>query len=167
MKYFSGFSLKNEQELFKKYIIDTDFTVCGFSYGAKKAIEYALGTDTRIDKIQLFSPAFFNDKDIKYKRMQLMFFKKNKEDYCDKFLENCGITKNQKELYFQVGKYEELEDLLNYNWDEKKIKKLVDRGIYIEVYLGCDDKIIDSKKTMEFFRQFSEVYYMKNKGHIL
>jgi len=74
--YFSGFSLKGEKELFKDYIIENDFTVSGFSYGAQKAFEYVLNTDNRVDLLQLFSPAFFQDKDKKYKRLQLMFFKK-------------------------------------------------------------------------------------------
>ena len=39
-KYFSGFSLENEEELFSKYIIENDFTISGFSYGAIKAFEY-------------------------------------------------------------------------------------------------------------------------------
>ena len=61
--YFSGFSLKGEKELFKEYIIENDFTVSGFSYGAQKAVEYVLSTDNRVDLLQLFSPAFFNKKD--------------------------------------------------------------------------------------------------------
>jgi len=75
--YFSGFSLVNEKELFEDYIIENDFTVSGFSYGAQKACEYVLNTNNRIDLLQLFSPSYFNDKDIKYKRMQLIYFKKN------------------------------------------------------------------------------------------
>ncbi len=36
-KYFSGFCFFEESELFKDYIIQNDFTVSGFSYGAVKA----------------------------------------------------------------------------------------------------------------------------------
>ena len=165
--YFSGFSLDGESSLFDEYIIKDDLTVSGFSYGAIKAIEYALSTDTRVDRIQLFSPAFFNDKDTKYKRMQLMFFKKNAEEYSNNFLKNCGFSQDVAKQYFYVGKSEELEELLYYVWDEDKLQQLKHRGIEIEVYLGSDDKIIDSNKTLEFFKEFAEVYYIKNKGHIL
>ena len=164
--YFSGFSLVNEKELFEDYIIENDFTVSGFSYGAQKACEYVLNTNNRIDLLQLFSPSYFNDKDIKYKRMQLIYFKKNSLEYCDNFLENCGLT-NEKNKYFKLGIYEELNDLLNYNWDTKKFQKIVDKNIKVEIYLGKNDKIVDTTKAVEFFRKFGEVYYIKNKGHIL
>ena len=165
--YFSGFSLDGESSLFDEYIIKDDLTVSGFSYGAIKAIEYVLSTDKRVDRIQLFSPAFFNDKDTKYKRMQLMFFKKNSEEYSNSFLKNCGFSKEIAKQYFNMGRFEELEELLYYIWDEDKLQQLKYRDIEIEVYLGSDDKIIDSNKALEFFKEFSEVYYIKNKGHIL
>ena len=165
--YFNGFSLKNEEELFSQYLISTDFTVAGFSYGAIKAIEYALNSEKRIDRLQLFSPAYFNDKDIKYKRMQLMYFKKDSRMYCDNFLKNSGFPQGVLSRYFRQGDYSELEELLNYVWDGNKLQKLVDKNIKIEVFLGSDDKIIDSNEALEFFRKFSEVYYIKEKGHIL
>jgi hypothetical protein len=165
--YFSGFSLKDEQQLFKDYIKENDFTVSGFSYGAIKAFEYTLQTEKRIDLLQLFSPAFFHDKDTKYKRMQLMFFNKNSSQYCDSFLTNCGFDKNEVHKYFKEGSVEELEKLLNYVWDEDKLQKIIEKNIRIEVYLGSDDKIINSHEALEFFKKFCEVYYIKNKGHIL
>ncbi len=165
--YFSGFSLINEQELFKEYLIENDFTVSGFSYGSQKAVEYVLESDNRIDTLQLFSPSFFNDKDVKYKRMQLMYFKKDAKTYCDNFLKNCGISSKNKDKYFQMGKFEELEDLLYYKWSEDKLQSIVDKGTNIEIYLGADDKIIDSGKAKEFFKEFGDVYYIKSKGHIL
>ena len=165
--YFSGFSLKGEKELFKEYIIENDFTVSGFSYGAQKALEYVLNTDTRVDLLQLFSPAFFNNKDTKYKRMQLMFFKKDTQQYCNNFLTNCGFDKELADKYFSTGSFEELEDLLNYIWDEEKLQQVVDKNIRIEIYLGSNDKIIDSQETLEFFKKFGDVYFIKDKGHIL
>ena len=165
--YFSGFSLQNEKELFSNYLINNDFTVSGFSFGAQKAVEYVLNTKTRIDTLQLFSPSYFNDQDKKYKRMQVIYFKKDSEAYCDDFLENCGLNKKQKDKYFHMGTVEELEDLLNYDWSEKKLQSIVERKINIEVYLGVEDKIINSKQAKEFFRKFGEVYYIKGKGHIL
>jgi hypothetical protein len=165
--YFSGFSLTGEEELFNEYQEKSDFVVSGFSYGSIKALEYALSTSRRIDKVQLFSPAYFNDKDKKYKRMQLMYFKKDALKYCDNFLQNSGFPQGIKSRYFILGKYEELEELLNYKWDILKFKNLVAKNIKIEVYLGNEDKIVDSSEALEFFRQFGEVYYIKDKGHIL
>lgn len=165
--YFSGFSLENEKELFNEYLIENDFTVSGFSYGTQKAVEYTLNTKNRIDTLQLFSPSYFNDKDTKYKRMQLIYFGKDSQSYCDNFLHNCGIEKEDKEKYFKIGIVEELDDLLNYTWDEEKLQSIVERKINIEIYLGVEDKIINSSEAKEFFRKFGEVYYIKQKGHIL
>ena len=165
--YFSGFSLKNEKELFSSYIKKSDFIISGLSYGAIKALEYVLETKKRVDKLQLFSPAFFNNKDKKYKRMQLMFFKKDPKKYCDNFLKNCGFLKDDATQYFHMGSFEELQELLDYTWDEKKLQKLLDKNIKIEIYLGGNDKIIDSKEALEFFKNFGEVYFIKEKGHIL
>jgi len=165
--YFSGFSLKNEQELFNQYIEKSDFTVSGFSYGAINALEYVLNTNNRVDKLQLFSPAYFNDKDKKYKRMQLMYFKKDATSYCNNFLENSGFPQGLSSRYFQMGTYEELNDLLNYEWMNEKLAQVIEKNITIEVFLGSEDKIINSSEALEFFRKFSEVYYIKNKGHIL
>ena len=165
--YFSGFSLSNEKELFQEYLIQSDFTVSGFSYGAQKALESVLNSEKRVDLLQLFSPSYFNDKDVKYKRMQLMYFKKDSKTYCDNFLKNCGINEEQSDKYFQMGTYEELDDLLNYQWSEDKLESIINRGTNIEVYLGNDDKIIDSGRAKEFFSKFADVYYIKGKGHIL
>jgi len=165
--YFNGFSLKNEQELFNQYIEKSDFVVSGFSYGAIQAIEYVLTTNDRVDKLQLLSPAYFNDKDKKYKRMQLMYFKKDAATYCDNFLKNSGFPQGKLTRYFNMGAYVELEELLNYEWTIEKLEQLLSKNIRLEVFLGSDDKIIDSSEALEFFRKFSEVYYIKNKGHIL
>lgn len=167
-KYFSGFCLKDEQELFSKYIIDNSYTVCGFSYGAIKAFEYVLESSHRIDTLQLFSPAFFQTMPPKFKRTQLMFFKKDAKSYCENFLKNVSYPTNiDMNKFFNQGSVEELEELLNYEWSKDKLQLLVDKGIKIEVYIGEKDKIIDFKSACEFFKQFSTVYYFKEKGHIL
>lgn len=165
--YFSGFSLKNEQKLFTEYIEKSDFVVSGFSYGAIQALKYVLSTNQRVDKLQLFSPAYFNDKDKKYKRMQLMYFKKDPSTYCNNFLQNAGFSQGLQTRYFQMGTFEELEELLNYDWTSEKLEKVLEKSIIIEVFLGSEDQIIDSQEALDFFRKFSEVYYIKNKGHIL
>ena len=168
--YFNGFCLENEKELFNEYLIENDFTINGFSYGAIKAFEFALASsmmDIRVDLLQLFSPSFFNDKDTKYKRTQLLFFKKDSDSYSKKLLQNSGFSDIEAKKYFKLGTYEELDELLNYQWDKNKLQMLIDNGTKIEVYLGENDKIINSDKALEFFVNFSDVYYIKNKGHIL
>jgi hypothetical protein len=166
--YFSGFCLKNEKELFCDYLVENDFTISGFSYGAIKAFEEALNCDNRVDLLQLFSPAFFQTQNDKFVRMQLMFFKKDSKSYCENFLRNIAYPSNiDVSKYLNEGTYEELQTLLTYKWDEEKLNKLLDKGTKIEVYLGESDKIIDSSKAYEFFKNFSTVYFIKNHGHIL
>ncbi|MGB5793810.1 pimelyl-ACP methyl ester esterase BioV [Poseidonibacter sp.] len=167
-KYFSGFCLCNESELFKDYLEVNDFTVSGFSYGAILAFEEVLNSNQRVDKLQLFSPSFFQTQDKKFIRMQLMFFKKDAKAYCDNFLENIAYPeKADTSKYFSQGTYEQLEELLTYKWDKEKLQKLVDKGTKIEVFLGQKDKIIQSDKANDFFVNFATVYYIKEKGHIL
>lgn len=167
-KYFSGFCFKNESELFNDYLINNDFTISGFSYGAVKAFEEALSTTKRVDKLQLFSPAFFQNFDDKFKKTQLMYFKKDANAYCHNFLSNV-IYPLQIDIskYFELGTIEQLEELLNYNWSEEKLQELLDKGTKIEVYLGGVDKIIDASKAKDFFKNFATVYYIKEKGHLL
>lgn len=52
-------------------------------------------------------------------------------------------------------------------YNSEKLDKIKKRGIEIEVYLGGDDKIIDSLHVKEFFQEFATIYYIKNKGHRL
>ena len=69
MKFYSGFSLQNESHFFDSFILKSDYCVCGFSYGAIKALRYAkeqLENRQRIDTLQLFSPAFFQTKTQKF-----------------------------------------------------------------------------------------------------
>lgn len=167
-KFFSGFCFQNESELFGEYLQQSAFTVAGFSYGAQKAFEYALQTTSRVDTLQLFSPAFFQNKDEKYKRMQLMFFKKDAKSYCDTFLKNVALnsSKTIKE-YFIQGSYEELDELLHYVWDEEKLQQLLKKGTRIEVFLAGNDAIIDSCEAYTFFKAFTTVYFIKDLGHIL
>lgn len=167
-KYFSGFSLENEKEIFSEYLIENDFTVSGFSYGAIKAFEEVLNSDERVDLLQLFSPAFFQTQNEKFVRMQLMFFKKDSKAYCENFLKNIASPSNFNMIqYFKEGSFEELQTLLSYKWSEEKLNKLLNKGVKIEVYLGSDDKIIDSKNSSLFFKEFATVYFIKNSGHIL
>ncbi len=167
MHYFSGFSLKNEEELFDDILIDTEFNMAGFSYGAIKAFEYTLSIPKRVDTLQLISPAFFQTKDKKFIRLQLLHFKKNQDKYIKNFLQNCAYpSKIDLSKYLEIGTYEELEELFTYKWDKDKLEDLSKR-VKIYIYLGSEDKIIDTKEVYEFFKPYATIYYFNKKGHIL
>lgn len=166
--FFSGFCFKNEFEIFEDYLEKNDFTISGFSYGAIKAFQKVLNSNERVDKLQLFSPAFFQNKDEKFKKLQLMFFKKDEKEYIKNFIENIKSPDSKNiEKYFQKGSFEELKELLEFVWKREDLELLVSKGIKIEVFLGEKDLIIDSNEAKEFFVNFGTVYYMKNKGHLL
>jgi len=169
--YFSGFCLQNDKELFQDYIEYSDFNIAGFSYGAIRAFEYALNqvkNNKRVQKLQLFSPAFFQDQNKKYKRLQLMFYKKDEVEYKNNFIKNIAKHSNSDlSKYLSDGTYEQLDTLLNYEWKSCDFELLINSGVKIEVYLGSDDKIINSINALEFFKEFAEVYFIKNVGHIL
>lgn len=166
MRYFSGFSLYRESELFKDYIEAGEFKVAGFSHGAIEAIEFALNSKKRIDRVYLLSPAFFQDRDEKFKRVQLLSFKKNRDRYIEKFLKSCDRDFDFTN-YLKVGTYEDLKALLYYRWDREKLNSLIERGVKIEIYLGELDEIINFKSTFEFFKEFGIIYLIKRGNHIL
>ncbi|WP_228154479.1 pimelyl-ACP methyl ester esterase BioV [Aliarcobacter cryaerophilus] len=166
--FYSGFCFKNECELFKDYLEIADFIISGFSYGAIKAFKQSLESETRVDKLQLFSPSFFQNKDEKFKKMQKLFFKKDEKSYINNFLENVKYPQNKDiKEYLDIGKYEELEELLEFVWKKEDFENLISKRIKIEVFLGGKDKIIDSFVAKEFFKEFATVYYFKDKGHLL
>lgn len=166
--YFSGFCLENEEILFSEFIIKNDFTKSGFSYGAIIAFEEVLSSNTRVDLLQLFSPAFFQNKDKKYKRMQEMFYKKDKTSYVNNFLKNISYPSEYNCFkYLKEGNSTELHTLISYIWTKENLEKVIKQGTRIEVYLGSEDKIIDSFEVMDFFKKYAKVYFIKNVGHIL
>ncbi len=168
MRYFNGFCFQNEEALFEPYLIKSDFTVAGFSYGAIKAVEYAFTCKTRIDTLQLFSPAFFEDKDEKFKKLQTLSFAKNSDAYTQIFLQNCAHPSTfDLQPFFHKGSIEELHELLHCIWDETCLRTLKERGITIEVYVGECDTIINPISVKDFFLPFATVYYFKKVGHCL
>lgn len=168
MRYFNGFCLQNEEALFEPYLIHSDYTVAGFSYGAIKAVQYALTCKTRIDTLQLFSPAFFEDRDAKFKKLQTLSFTKNSDAYTQNFMQNCTHPSTlDLQPFFHKGSIEELHELLHYIWDEASLRTLKERGITIEVYVGECDTIINSLHVKDFFVKFATVYYFKKVGHCL
>lgn len=170
MKFFSGFSLQNESYLFEKYIDNSNYNVCGFSYGAIKALEYAreqLKNKKRLDRLQLFSPAFFQNRPEKFKRLQLLSYKKNQELYLKTFLRSCFMPYEQKIVQQFNSSYEELEELLYYVWNKELLDELASQGVVIEVYLGGNDNIVDAMKAREFFTECSCVTYIQEANHFL
>lgn len=166
--YFNGFSLHNEEELFKEYVTKSDLTVTGFSYGAQEAFEYVYHSKERIDRLILLSPAFFHTQKTSFIRTQLRYFEAGKEAYVKQFLANVTTPSNlDLSHYLKVGNKEELESLLTYTWDEKKIQEVLDRGTTIEIFLGKDDKIIDAEAAFDFFAPLTTTYFMKSVGHLL
>ena len=168
MKYFNGFSLHNEEELFKSFLIDSDYCVAGFSYGAQKAFEYVYHSKERVDRLILLSPAFFQTQKPSFIRAQLRYFEAGQEAYVKQFLSNVTFpSKVDLSRYLKVGTKEDLESLLTYKWDEKKIEEVCQRGTTIEVFLGEDDKIIDAQKAFELFAPLTTTYFLKSTGHLL
>ena len=170
MIFKSGFSLKNEQTLFDEYINYSDYSVCGFSYGALGAFEYAkeqLLSGKRVDTLHFFSPAFFQTKSSKFKKLQLIGYRKDKNRYLKDFLDLCFSPYSKKNIEHYETNVDELEELLNYEWDIEELKSLANKGVKIEVYLGGEDKIIDVEGAREFFLHVATVTYIKNANHLL
>ena len=168
MKFFSGFCLKNEQKLFSSYI-EEGLVVCGFSRGAQKALDYVLSSSERIDKLQLFSPAFFNYNQ-KLINLNLNAFKKDKAAYLRNFLKKAGaeykkgkIIVDNQTIKIDNCSEEELIELFTFEWEKIKLVK----KIKIEVYLGEFDKIIALKEAYGFFKNYADVYFIKKANHFL
>jgi hypothetical protein len=170
MQFYSGFSLQNEAGFFEPFLDKSDFCVCGFSYGAIKAteaVEKALEAGRRVDRLQLFSPAFFQTKEMKFKRLQLMAYRKNEEQYLRQFVNACFLPYERKEIQRSVTVMQELEELLFYEWSSKRLYDIKEQGVVIEVYLGGKDQIIDSAAARDFFKTFATVSFIKNANHFL
>jgi len=168
MKYFSGFSLQGEKEIFSEYLADSETTVAGFSYGAQQAFEYVYASKERIDRLILLSPAFFQTQKTSFIRSQLRYFEAGQEAYVKLFLSNVTYPSNMDlSSYLKVGTKEELDALLTYAWNENKIQEVLDRGTTIEVFLGSVDKIIDAHEAFTFFKTSCTTYFLKQRGHLL
>jgi len=168
MKFYSGFSLSNDKQLFLPYLKESEYTLSGFSYGAIKAFQEALSSSKRVDTLQLFSPAFFQDKTEKFIRMQNMYFAKDKEAYIENFHKSIFSPADvDQSVDLTDGTAKELEELLSFVWKADEIKALCDKGVKIEVYLGSEDKIINAHSAKEFFLPYADTYMINHAGHTL
>ncbi len=168
MRYFSGFSLSGEQELFSEFLVDGEFTVAGFSYGAIEAFEYVLSTKERVDRLILLSPAYFQNRGEPFIRTQLRHFKLNRDRYIANFLKNVAYPSDiELDRYLKVGTYGELESLLRYQWSVDRFEELQRRAITVEIFLGGMDRIVDVEEPLKLFSKLSTTYLLKGRGHIL
>ena len=170
MKFYSGFSLIDDERFFSKYLKKSDYTVAGFSYGAIEAfleVKTRLKHSQRVDTLQLFSPAFFQTQSSKYKKLQMIFYGKNPELYIQNFLENSfSPLKVQKIEQIPTTK-EQLHELLYFEWSVAELLELKEQGVIIEIYLGGLDKIVDAQAAKDFFLDVGDVTFIKNGNHFL
>lgn len=168
MRFYSGFSLEGEQSFFTPYLADTSYTVAGFSYGAIKALKDVLASHQRVDRLQLLSPAFFQEREEKFRRLQLMGHKRDRSTYIKTFIQGCfrpyAVASG---LSFVETTVEELEELLYYVWEPKSLEKIASRGTRIEVYLGGEDQVVDAEAARHFFKAYADVYLIKRANHFL
>lgn len=168
MRFFSGFCFQNERELFASFAdLDAKYTLSGFSYGAIKAFQNArecIQNGRRIQTLNLFSPAFFQDRDLHFLNTQIAIFKRNPQKYIHHFLTLC---ENPHKQYTKEGKLQELEELLFFQWDQEELDFLQRSGVHINVFIGGRDRILNSEHVMEFFSPFCVTYLYKNLNHRL
>ena len=170
MKFYSGFSLQNEEHFFAHLMHQSDFCIYGFSYGAIKAFEEAkmrLLAFERIDRVVLFSPAFFQTKTEAFRKLQLRSYKKDRNKYVENFLESCFAPYEEEPVQTKEENIEDLEKLLYFQWSSDELLRLREQGIAIEVYLGGQDRIIDAKGAYEFFKDITDVTLIKEANHFL
>ncbi len=168
MTFYSGFSLLNEEHFFENYLKNNDYTIAGFSYGAIAAAHHALQSTSRIDTLQLFSPAFFQTKSEPFKRLQLSGFRQSPQVYRNRFLESCFAPYDVQEVELDWNANEEhLRELLYFEWTEKLMESIVSKGIRVEVFLGDQDSVIDVVGAREFFLQYATVMSMRSGNHFL
>jgi pimeloyl-ACP methyl ester carboxylesterase len=168
VNYFSGFGFCNESVLFPRWIPQGETVAAGFSYGAQKALAFALQSSQRIDRLVLLSPAFFNDKNDAFVRLQLKHFKRDPDAYRKAFVRNVAYpSKIELDDFLCAMDGEDLEALLTYKWRAEAIETLRSRGVSIEVFLGEKDRIIDAQAAFEFFSSLVTTYLIKDAGHLL
>jgi len=83
------------------------------------------------------------------------------------FVSSCFFPYEKKILEYKETSREELKELLYYEWSLSDLKKIEERGVKIEVYLGGEDKIIDVHGARELFLKVATVSYIKSANHFL
>jgi len=167
--YFSGFAFRDESGLFDDWLLRSDYTVAGFSYGAIRALEYAHASRRRIERLILLSPAYFQETKERFRRLQLEAYAKDPQNYLQRFALRCVEPCQDLDVapYLGEGSEEELRHLLEYRWDRAKFDALRKRGTKIEIFLGGKDRIVDTEAARRFFSQVGICYFIKEAGHLL
>ncbi len=171
MNYFSGFGLQREWPLFADILERSDFCICGFSYGAQKALQEAIKrveNGKRVEKLQLISPAYFAHLSKEAKHKEIVAFAKNPKTYLKLFYKRVVYPSSFDIVPFKKEPtLSELKELLLYEWRVEDLAFLQESGVKIEVYLGSEDKIVNPVLARKFFSSFAQVYSIKSVGHIL
>lgn len=168
MKFYSGFSLKNDLFFFDEFLEKGEYSVAGFSYGAIKAAHHVLNTTHRIDTLQLFSPAFFQTQSEAFKKLQLKAFTRSPQTYRENFLISCFSPYSVQEVDLNHEDNEEnLRELLTFVWTSDLMNEIRAKGIRIEVYLGLEDRVIDVVGAREFFLPYATVTSIRQGNHFL
>ncbi len=178
MKFFGGFGFKDEVLISERilrdlgYLEGNPYNICGFSYGAQRAVDYAVDSlekGNRINRVLLLSPAFFNDKSDDFVAQQLKMFAKNRTIYMKAFYKNIGVSADDEAYLREVESLDSrtLEKCLRYKFKGADLEALNARGVEIVVILGGVDKIINANMANEFFSKYGIVYFIKNANHLL
>jgi len=167
MRFYSGFSLTDDQHFFDPYLKHSDYTVAGFSYGAIKAAQYACNAHERIDTLQLFSPAFFQTKKESFRRLQMGGYFKDSERYLENFLTSCFAPAPVAPISLGSNDAESLQELLYFEWIPELMETIRGKGIRIELYLGLEDRVIDVEGAREFFLPYATVTSIRRGNHFL
>lgn len=176
MLYFSGFGFRGESGLFAWILKDGGvYDIAGFSYGALKALEHAykqVQAGRRVQRLMLISPCMLALKPAAFKRLQVLSYKKDPQNYMQTFFKNIGWVDllqqdSSLEGYTHSGSAEDLEDLLYTPLDPQKLAFLQSKGVVVEVFLGLADPLLEPKEALDFFKPYACVWQFKHMGHLL
>ncbi|MEO1942222.1 MAG: hypothetical protein ABGW77_04950, partial [Campylobacterales bacterium] len=95
-RYYNGFCLEGEEELFRGVLVESQFRVAGFSFGAQHLWEvlrrWEKGRTPRIEVVQLLSPGYFGRKlNPRWVETNLRGFREKKGEFIRYFLEKGGL----------------------------------------------------------------------------
>ena len=99
--------------------------------------------------------------------MQLIGFKRDQSSYLEMFIGSCFSPYSKATIEHTEAIYDDLEELLTYEWTLWSLQELESAGVKVEVYLGEKDSIIDVPNAKDFFLEVSTLTYIKNANHFL
>jgi hypothetical protein len=168
MTFYSGFGFDTKSRWFEPWLDHSDYCIAGFSYGAIKATQAVANATHRVDRLQLFSPAFFQTHSEGFKRLQRKGYRHDPVSYMQTFTQQCfapyavpdGVVNTATDA-------KDLETLLAHEWSAEQFEAIVARGVTIDVYLGGQDQIIDASGARAWFTQYATVYWFTHANHFL